>query len=87
MKSFLAIALACCLPARLATEDPPHRAIAVGEESVLAIEDAAPIAAGRYCAPAPEAGGALARCFTIRRAVLTASIRRVSALSNSGRWM
>ncbi len=84
MKNLLAIGLACCLPIGLAAEDPAPDASPLGDVSVLVLEDSVPAAADIACAPAP---GDRADCSAVHRAVLTAHLRKVSALRERGRWM
>jgi len=78
MKKLLALGLACCAPLGLAAEDPTESTAYLGTVSVIVMDESAPIAS--------ECGRA-AECIAVHRAVLTARIKKVSALRERGRWM
>jgi len=78
MKKLLALGLACCAPLGLAAEDPTESTAYLGTVSVIVMDESTPIAAD--CARAAE-------CIAVHRAVLTARIKKVSALRERGRWM
>jgi hypothetical protein len=87
MKNLLAIGLACCLPTGLAAEDPSSEAEAsLGTTDVLVIEESAPLARDVLCTRGPQEK-VTSECMAIHRAVLTARVRKVSALREHGRWM
>ena len=87
MNKLLAIGLACCLPTGLAAEDPAAEAEArLGTVNVMVIEQSAPLAKDVACTRG-AAGEANAECMAVHRAVLTARIKKVSALREHGRWM
>lgn len=87
MNKLLAIGLACCLPTGLAAEDPAVEAEAqLGTVEVMVIEQSAPLAKDVLCTRgAAEKAGA--ECMAVHRAVLTARVKKVSALRERGRWM
>jgi hypothetical protein len=78
MKKLLALGLACCAPLGLAAEDPNESTAYLGTVSVIVMDESTPIAT--------ECGRA-AECIAVHRAVLTARIKKVSALRERGRWM
>ena len=78
MKKLLALGLACCAPLGLAAEDPTESTAYLGTVSVIVMDESAPIAS--ECARGSE-------CIAVHRAVLTARIKKVSALRERGRWM
>ena len=87
MKKFLAIGLICCLPTGLAALDPAAEAEAdLGTMNVMVIEDSAPLAKDVLCARS-AADRSSAECMAVHRAVLTARVKKVSALHERGRWM
>lgn len=87
MNKLLAIGLACCLPTGLAAEDPAAQAEAqFGTVDVIVIEESAPLAKDVLCTRG-VADKATAECMAVHRAVLTARIKKVSALREQGRWM
>lgn len=87
MNKLLAIGLACCLPTGLAAEDPAAETEArLGTVSVMVIEQSAPLAKDVACIRG-AADEANAECMAVHRAVLTARIKKVSALRGHGRWM
>jgi xanthosine utilization system XapX-like protein len=87
MNKLLAIGLACCLPTGLAAEDPAADAVAaLGTVNVMVIEQTAPLAKDILCTRA-VADKASAECMAVHRAVLTARVKKVSALRERGRWM
>lgn len=87
MNKLLAIGLACCLPTGLAAEDPAAESEAqLGTVSVMVIEESAPLAKDVLCTRG-AAEKATAECMAVHRAVLTARIKKVSALREQGRWM
>lgn len=88
MKKLLAIGLACCcLPTGLAAEDPSSETeAALGNVSVLVIEESAPLATDVMCTRG-SADRSAAECMAVHRAVLTARVQKVSTLRERGRWM
>jgi hypothetical protein len=87
MNKLLAIGLACCLPTGLAAEDPVAETEAqLGTVSVMVIEETAPLAKDVLCTRG-VADKAQSECMAVHRAVLTARIKKVSALREHGRWM
>ena len=87
MKNILAIGLICCLPTGLAALDPVAEAEAdLGTMNVMVIEDSAPLAKDVLCTRG-AADKASADCMAMHRAVLTARVKKVSALHERGRWM
>ena len=87
MKKFLAIGLICCLPTGLAALDPAAEAEAdLGTMNVMVMEESAPLARDLLCTRGIADTGA-AECMAVHRAVLTARIKKVSALHERGRWM
>jgi len=79
MNKFLAIGLACVLPAGLAAEDAGTEQAPLGTMTILVIDDAAPANA--------IACGQDADCMSFNRAVLTARTQKVSVLRERGRWI
>ena len=87
MNKLVAIGLACCLPTGLAALDPAAEAETdLGTMTVMVIEESAPLARDVLCTRAVE-DKAAADCMAVHRAVLTARIKKVSALHERGRWM
>ena len=87
MNKLLAIGLACCLPTGLAAEDPAEQTEAqLGTVNVMVIEETAPLAKDVLCTRG-VADKAQSECMAVHRAVLTARIKKVSALREHGRWM
>ena len=87
MKKLVAIGLACCLPTGLAALDPAAEAEAdLGTMNVMVIEESAPLAKDVLCTRGIADKGA-AECMAVHRAVLTARVKKVSALHERGRWM
>lgn len=87
MNKLLAIGLACCLPTGLAAEDPAAETeLPLGTVNVMVIEESVPLAKDVLCTRG-VADGAGAECMAVHRAVLTARIKKVSALREQGRWM
>jgi hypothetical protein len=87
MNKLVAIGLACCLPTGLAAEDPAAETEAsLGTVNVMVIEESAPLAKDVLCTRS-VADKATAECMAVHRAVLTARIKKVSALREQGRWM
>ena len=85
MKKLLAIGLVCCLPTGLAAEDPVQTEAGLGTMHVMVIEETAPVASDVVCTRGVDR--AATECMAVHRAVLTARIQKVSALSECGRWM
>ncbi len=87
MKKLVAIGLTCCLPTGLAAVDPAAHAQAdLGTMNVMVIEESAPLARDVLCTRG-VADKAAAECMAVHRAVLTARVKKVSALHERGRWM
>lgn len=87
VNKLLAIGLACCLPAGLAAVDASYEPeYALGNMSVLVIEDSAPLATDVMCTRGAGKKAA-AECMAVHRAVLTARVQKVSTLHERGRWM
>ena len=86
MKKLLALGLVCALPNGLAAEDPNElfNDALLGTTNVLVIEEGAPLAKNVLCV---RAVGEQTECMAFNRAVLTAHIKKVSALREHGRWM
>jgi len=88
MKKLLALGLVCALPTGLAAEDPAEATFndaLLGTATVLVIEEgAAATAKDTLCV---RAIGDQTECMAFNRAVLTAHIKKVSALRERGRWM
>jgi hypothetical protein len=87
MKKLVAIGLACCLPTGLAALDPAAETEAdLGTMNVMVMEESAPLAKDVLCTRGIADKGA-AECMAVHRAVLTARVKKVSALQERGRWM
>ena len=86
MKKLLALGLVCALPTGLAAEDPNEtfNDALLGTTTVLVIEEGTPAAKDVVCV---RAIGEQTECMTFNRAVLTAHVKKVSALRERGRWM
>ena len=85
MKKLLALGLVCALPTGLAAEDPTlFNDALLGTTDVLVIDDGAPLAKDAQCV---RAIGEQTECMAFNRAVLTAHIKKVSALRERGPWM
>ncbi len=86
MKKLVAIGLACCIPTGLAALDPAVATEAdLGTMNVMVIEESAPLAKDVLCTRGADKGAT--ECMVVRRAVLTARVKKVSALHERGRWM
>jgi len=88
MNKFLALGLACALPTGLAAEDPAEATFndaLLGTATVLVIEEGMP--STKDTTLCVRAIGEQAECMAFNRAVLTAHIKKVSALRERGRWM
>jgi hypothetical protein len=86
MKKLFALGLVCALPTGLAAEDPNElfNDALLGTTNVLVIEDATALAKDVVCV---RAVAEQTECMAFNRAVLTAHIKKVSALRERGRWM
>ena len=86
MKKLLALGLVCALPTGLAAEDPDEffNDALLGTADVLVIEEGTTLAKDVLCA---RAVGEQTDCMAFTRAVLTAHVKKVSALRERGRWM
>jgi hypothetical protein len=86
MKKLIAIGLTCCLPTGLAALDPAAEdETDLGTMKVMVIEESAPLAKDVLCTRGIADKGA--ECMAVHRAVLTARVKKVSALHERGRWM
>ena len=88
MKKLLTLGLVCALPTGLAAEDPTEASFndaLLGTATVLVIEEGtAADAKDTLCV---HAIADRTDCMAFNRAVLTAHIKKVSALRERGRWM
>ncbi len=86
MKKLLALGLVCALPTGLAAEDPNElfNDALLGMTNVLVIDEGTPLAKDVVCV---RAIGEQTECMAFNRAVLTAHVKKVSALRERGRWM
>jgi hypothetical protein len=86
MNKWIAIGLTCCLPTGLAALDPAVEYEAdLGTVNVMVIEASSPLAKDLLCTRGIADKGA--ECMAVHRAVLTARVKKVSALHERGRWM
>ena len=86
MKKLLALGLVCALPTGLAAEDPNElfNDALLGTTDVLVIDEGTPLAKDVVCV---RTIGEQTDCMAFNRAVLTAHVKKVSALRERGRWM